>query len=61
MTDSEADTYGKHVTSRFYEAGWTDDQISAQRTMRTGGARLRVNPAQVGQQRCHDDVLLDPG
>jgi type I restriction enzyme R subunit len=46
---TEADTCRKYVLPKLYEAGWTDDQISEQKTFTDGrivvvGDRVRRRP-----------------
>jgi len=36
MRDSEADTCRKYVLPKLYDSGWTDDQISEQKTFTDG-------------------------
>jgi hypothetical protein len=36
MADTEADTCRKYVLPKLYSGGWTDDQISEQRTITNG-------------------------
>jgi len=36
MLDNEADTCRKYVLPKLYDAGWSDDQISEQKTFTDG-------------------------
>ena len=46
---TEADTCRKYVLPKLYAAGWTDDQISEQRTFTDG--RIIISGSQVRRRR----------
>jgi type I restriction enzyme R subunit len=54
---TEADTCRKYVLPKLYEAGWTDDQISEQRTF-TDGRIVVVGPKTFRRSQKRADYLL---
>ncbi len=57
MPISEADTCRKYVLPRLYEAGWTDDQISEQRTFTDGRIDVFENRAHRRKGKRADYIL----
>ena len=57
MPITEADTCRKYVIPRLYEAGWTDDQISEQKTF-TDGRIVVVGSKAVRRRQKRADYLL---
>ncbi len=56
MPETEADTCRKYVLPKIYAAGWTDDQISEQKTFTDGriivaGTRVRRRQRITGSLR----------
>jgi len=54
---TEADTCRKYVLPRLYEAGWTDDQISEQKTFTDGRIVVLENRCRRRQQKRADYIL----
>src|SRR5271157_565117 len=57
MPITEADTCRKYVLPKLYEAGWTDDQISEQKTFTDGRIAVMENKVRRGQQKRADYLL----
>src|SRR3989442_7476002 len=57
MPISEADTCRKYVLPKLYEAGWTDDQISEQKTFTDGRIVVFENGCKRRQQKRADYIL----
>jgi type I restriction enzyme R subunit len=57
MPITEADTCRKYVVPRLYEAGWTDDQISEQKTLTDGRIVVVGNKARRRKQKRADYLL----
>ena len=54
---TEADTCRKYVLPRLYGAGWTDDQITEQKTFTDGRIIVVGNRARRGKQKRADYLL----
>src|SRR5437773_6824914 len=54
---TEADTCRKYVLPKLYEAGWTDDQISEQKTFTDGRIVVFQNGCKRRQQKRADYIL----
>ena len=57
MRDNEADTCRKYVLPKLYDAGWSDDQISEQKTF-TDGRIVVVGTKCYRKKRQRADYLL---
>src|SRR2546426_183758 len=57
MPITEADTCRKYVLPKLYEAGWTDDQISEQKTFTDGRIVVFENGCKRRQQKRADYIL----
>src|SRR5271157_3659578 len=57
MPITEADACRKYVLPKLYEAGWTDDQISEQKTFTDGRIVVMENKCKRRQQKRADYIL----